>query len=292
MLSVNIIHYILGSHQVTVGQDNLLAVSQATCHRILKNVIIAMDKYLLGKFVVFPTDDTELTRLKQTFFQQFNIPGVIGAIDCTHVAILSPPKDVEHVYLNRKGYHSKNVQLICDIELRIFNVNARFGGSTHDAFIWKRSQVRQHLMQKYENGSRNMFLLGDGGYPTEPWLLVPYSRTVRQSQIDFNTAHCKARNPIERCNGCLKSRFRCLSKDSFLRYEKDFCGQIINCCVIIHNFLVSNKYPVADILDENVNNENNDPFDAADRFGHDDDNDGLLDVGRRERENIVNNYFN
>ena len=92
-----------------------------------------------------------------------------------------PPKDIEHVYLNRKGYHSKNVQLICDLELRIFNVNARFGGSTHDAFIWKRSQVRRFLKQRYDNGNRNTYLLGDGGYPTEPWLLVPYARTVGQA---------------------------------------------------------------------------------------------------------------
>lgn len=278
---------------MTVGQDNLLAVSQATCHRILRNVILAMDKYLLGRFVVFPTTDAELARIKQRFFQQFNIPGVIGAIDCTHVAILSPSKDVEHVYLNRKGYHSKNVQLICDLDLRIFNVNARFGGSTHDAFIWKRSQVRRYLQQRYENGSRNTYLLGDGGYPTEPWLLVPFSRTARQSEINFNTAHCKARNPVERCNGCLKSRFRCMSLDSLLRYEKDFCGQIINCCVIIHNFLVYNKYPVEDILDENLTNEGNDIVQGAgaEHFGYDDDNEGLLNVGRRERENIVNNYF-
>lgn len=251
-----------------------------------------MDKYLLGRFVVFPTTDAELARIKLQFFQQFNIPGVIGAIDCTHVAILSPSKDVEHVYLNRKGYHSKNVQLICDIDLRIFNVNARFGGSTHDAFIWKRSQVRQYLKRRYDTGSRNTYLLGDGGYPTEPWLLVPFSRTTRQAEIDYNTAHCKARNPVERCNGCLKSRFRCISRDSLLRYEKDFCGQIVNCCVIIHNFLVNNKFPVEEILDENLINEGNDVIVQAEHFGHDDDNDGLLNVGRRERESIVNNYFN
>lgn len=60
--------------------------------------------------------------------------GIIGAIDCTHVTIKNPGKDIEHVYYcHRKKTHTKNVQLVCDSNLRVLNVNARFGGSTHDA---------------------------------------------------------------------------------------------------------------------------------------------------------------
>lgn len=41
-------------------------------------------------------------------------PNVIGTIDCTHVAIISPkvdhPVNPAVAYLNRKGFHSINVQ--------------------------------------------------------------------------------------------------------------------------------------------------------------------------------------
>lgn len=44
------------------------------------------------------------------------MPGVIGCIDCTHVAIVAPPVNDEHhperIYINRKNYHSLNVQLV------------------------------------------------------------------------------------------------------------------------------------------------------------------------------------
>lgn len=39
------------------------------------------------------------------------ISGVIGAIDGTHVAITTPYVD-EHLYVNRKRYHSLNVMVV------------------------------------------------------------------------------------------------------------------------------------------------------------------------------------
>lgn len=50
------------------------------------------------------------------FYEKYGIPGVIGVIDGTHIAIVPPKSDdpiyPEHVYVNRKGYHSINTQLV------------------------------------------------------------------------------------------------------------------------------------------------------------------------------------
>lgn len=50
------------------------------------------------------------------FNEDFNFPGVIGCVDCTHVAIFTPTINddefPENIYVNRKGYHSINVQLV------------------------------------------------------------------------------------------------------------------------------------------------------------------------------------
>ena len=50
------------------------------------------------------------------YYEKFQFPGIIGCIDCTHVAIFPPgitdEEHPEHLYVNRKGYHSINVQLV------------------------------------------------------------------------------------------------------------------------------------------------------------------------------------
>ena len=51
------------------------------------------------------------------FYNKYGFPGVVGCVDCTHVAIVPPKKNCptypEHIYVNRKGYHSINVQIVC-----------------------------------------------------------------------------------------------------------------------------------------------------------------------------------
>nr|CAI5865662.1 unnamed protein product [Callosobruchus analis] len=42
-----------------------------------------------------------------------HLPDIIGAIDCTNIAIAQTPIEV-HNYNNRKAHHSKKVQIVTD----------------------------------------------------------------------------------------------------------------------------------------------------------------------------------
>jgi hypothetical protein len=48
---------------------------------------------------------------------------------------------------------------ICDSDLNILNVDATFGGASHDSFIWSNSEINNHLQQLYQSGER-IWLLG------------------------------------------------------------------------------------------------------------------------------------
>lgn len=57
----------------------------------------------------------------------FHFPGIIGALDCTHISIITPPAyDAEYpgrVYFNRKGYASINTQIVIFIVLYLVSLH-------------------------------------------------------------------------------------------------------------------------------------------------------------------------
>ncbi|XP_026820365.1 putative nuclease HARBI1 [Rhopalosiphum maidis] len=49
---------------------------------------------------------------------------------------------------------------------------------------------------------------------------------------------------IERCNGVLKMRFRCLLKDRILHYKPEKVSSLINACVVLYNMCIANNVPM------------------------------------------------
>ncbi|GBN19969.1 Putative nuclease HARBI1 [Araneus ventricosus] len=153
--------FAFGCYQKKVGNDYLIQVSQSSVSNCIRQVSEAMTNNLLRKYVKFPDDQSTQNAIKDEFFEYC---GVLGAIDCTHVAIVAPPDDGFHHeknYVNRKGWHSINVQIVCDMNMKILNVVARFPGCSHDAFIWQACNLRK----AFDYGRK---IHGDG------WLLGKY----------------------------------------------------------------------------------------------------------------------
>ncbi|CAI6356645.1 unnamed protein product [Macrosiphum euphorbiae] len=242
-----------GSYQSPIGNSRYAALSQPTVSRCISEVVEALNHpQIFNEWVKFPKNLNEITEIRNEFYRETGFPGVIGCIDCTHVAIVSPSTNLnlnenqnpEHIYVNRKGYHSINVQLICDSKLRMLNVNARFPGSTHDTYIWNNSLVLPVLKELYRRNYDNFYLLGDSGYPLRQWLLTPISNPTTDAENFFNSKQMSTRRIIERCNGVLKMRFRCLLKDRILHYKPEKASSIINACVVLHNMCISNNVPM------------------------------------------------
>ncbi|KAJ8944584.1 hypothetical protein NQ314_009455 [Rhamnusium bicolor] len=210
-----------GSYQRVIGNCYALSMAQNTVSNCVNEVSSLMVRHMSDNWIVFPSTPEEKLAIKETFMNRTNFPGVIGAVDCTHVAIIAPSQE-EHNYVNRKGYHSKNIQVVCDYNLKIINCNPQFPGSTHDSYIWRVSQVQTELERCFNDGDYNSWLLGDSGYPQQPWLMTPVLNAVPGSpEEQYNNVHAAARNCVERCFGVLKGRFRCLLGELTLRYSPE-----------------------------------------------------------------------
>lgn len=270
-----------GSYQRSVSQDLFVAMSQSSLCRYIHEVSEAIVVNLANNYIKFP-EEQERNSIKSQFFNKFGMPGVIGLIDCTHVSILRPSTNVEQAYYAvRKASHTKNVQIVCDFDLRIRSIYPRFGGSSHDSFIWNGCGLRAMLQDEHAARPKNSWLLGDSGYGQQPWLFTPIRNTHNEREERYNAAHQKARHPIERCIGVLKSRFRCLCKQRVLMYSPVKSGKIIIACAVLHNIMIEHNYPLPDFLE--------DEDEAGD---HNDVIDGIVAENANDiRTRIINTYF-
>ncbi|XP_067623753.1 putative nuclease HARBI1 [Eurosta solidaginis] len=227
-----------GAYQHLIGQDRHTGMAQQTFSRCMFEVCSAIEKVLCKKHIEFPLSEAKKNEANRSFCSACGIPGVIGAVDGTHIQLVRPARD-EHLYFNRKLKQSINATVICDHKMRIRAVDGRFGGASHDSHVWSLSSERACLKANFENGDRGVRILGDSGYPLEPWLLTPYRNAAENSnEIFFNDKFGKGRSLIERTFGVLKGRFRCLLAARELHYTPEKVVQILNVCCALHNICI------------------------------------------------------
>ena len=221
--------YATGLFQKDVA--DLHGISQPSVSRAVTGVSAAIAR-VAKNYIALPASN--LTQIMKDFGQLADMPNVVGCIDGTQIPI-SAPHDNEHLYVCRKGFHAINVQVVCDAQLRLTNIVAKWPGSTHDSFMWTNSALYQRMR------ANNMgWLLGDSGYPLSPVLLTPVARPSSRAEEEYNTAHKRTRNTVERAIGLLKMRFRCLHKTGgCLQSPPETCVIIITACAVLHNICIN-----------------------------------------------------
>lgn len=166
------------------------------------------------------------------FYNIAKFPRVIGALDCTHIKISSPGGEHAETFRNRKGYMSINVQAICDANLLITDIVARWPGSAHDERIFCSS--RRNAM--FEMGVyRDSVLVADSGYMNRDYIMMPLDRVLTPEEALFNESQIRTRNPVERLFGIWKKRFPVLALG--IRVDLKNCLPIIVATAVLHNVL-------------------------------------------------------
>ncbi|XP_045115832.1 putative nuclease HARBI1 [Portunus trituberculatus] len=226
------------------GDD--FGVSQPTISRVIWQTITALTApRVFHQFLKFPLTRQEVQRKQVEFMAIAGFPGVVGVIDGTHVRIVAP-KDDKYAYVNRKRYHSINVQVVFDATYKILDIVAKWPGSVHDARILNESGLKMLFEDNYV--PQPCHLLGDSGYPFKQWLLTPYTnRQLAGPQANYNRAHKRTRSVVERGIEQWKRRFHVLHNE--VRVAPDKVCKVIYACAILHNFCKNRGIPLPDADD-------------------------------------------
>nr|CAI5851842.1 unnamed protein product [Callosobruchus analis] len=214
MVLVILRYYATGNFLKTVGDS--VGIDKATASRIVWKVTRAIAG-LYHQFIKLPRTPPEFKGISQEFYTVARFPKCIGALDCTHVIIISPGRNNAEIFRNRKGFFSFNVQAICDSNCMFQDVVYHWPGSTHNSHIFANSNVRA----RFEHGEFDeSVLVGDSGYANKNYLITPLHNPVTRQEQLFNESQIRTRNCIERKFGQWKRRFPILAFEIRLKVEK------------------------------------------------------------------------
>ncbi|KAI7799359.1 putative nuclease HARBI1, partial [Triplophysa rosa] len=130
MVCVTLRWFASGSFLYSVGDAENLNKGTICC--TIRRVCLAL-KSFSNIFITFPGHRRPLY-IKEELYKIAAFPNIIGAVDCTHIRIKSPSGEHEGDYVNRKSFHSINVQ-------------AKWPGSVHDSRVFQASPIYERLSQ-------------------------------------------------------------------------------------------------------------------------------------------------
>ena len=122
--------------------------------------------------------------------------------------------------------------------------------------------------------------------------MTPVLHAVEGSPEEhFSRRLTTVRSLIERVNGVLKMRFRCLLRHRVLHYSPEFFSKIINACCVLHNMCIEYNVPEPEPEEQDANVD----FGLADpqaNLPENVQNNLDLQAGRQMRNRIIEYLWN
>ena len=242
-----ILLWYLGNIEPYTSIGERFGIAPSAAFNTVKRVSQALVDNYVGEFIKWPTGN-RYEDVMARFEEKHGIPGVVGAIDGTHIPIKAPTENQQD-YINRKKFHSIILQAICDSEMIITDAFCRYPGRCHDARVFRNSPIYDEVSVNRDNFfPGNSHLIGDSVYPLLTWLLAPFKNfgNLTRRQRSYNYKHSSTRMAVEHCFGTLKGQFRRLQLQ--LDADVSVIPVIVLTTCILHNLAILNHEEIGDWL--------------------------------------------
>lgn len=149
---------------------------------------------------------------------QRGLPGCIGSIDCTRWKWTSCPKALHGEYQAYKKTRSIVIEAVCDEDLRTYHWFVGAPGNLNDSNVWHESPLKDAILEGkrppanrrfsvYGRERSMLYYLADGIYPSDPFLVSPFSNPNSKKQKTFNRRQGAVRKDVERLFAVVIARF-------------------------------------------------------------------------------------
>ena len=185
------------------------------------------------------------------FFEKWNYPCCIGALDGKHIAILQFQNSGSE-YFNYKHFFSIVLLALVDANYKFVDINVGASVRAGDAGIYTDSDLKKALDENSLNLPKptsihgiarkkiHYHIVGDDAYSLSLQMMKPYPhRNMDKAKRIFNYCLSRARRVVENAFGILANRFHLFLTTTDLSPEKVKDLIMAACC--LHNFMIEHN---------------------------------------------------
>ncbi len=215
--------------------------------------------------------------IAQEFYNKWNFPNCVGALDGKYIQIRQP-KYSSSAFYNYKGFFSIVLMALVDANYRFLYIDVGANGRNNDASVFNACSLSTFLQRELSTGlleskalpGRAMLMpkcvVADEIFALKPYLMKPFpGQQLTQERRIFNYRLSRARRVVENAFGIMASRFGIF--ESLINVEPHKAEVIVLTCCALHNFLCTKSLPTyapEGLLDVEDTSQN-DPYLTAGR---------------------------
>lgn len=223
-------------------------IGESTVYNIIKETSRVATKVLTPMYLKPPKEE-DWKEIATGFWNRWNFPNCVGAIDGKHFVIRAPPNSGT-LYFNYKKSYSVVLLAACDYQYKFTIVDYGAYGSASDGGIFAQSEFGKCLNSKDLNipvkncklplsdVEMPYYFVADEAFPLSKRIMRPYpGQFLNEKKSIFNYRLSRARRVIENTFGILVSRWRIFQ--SVICFKPEHTDTIIMAAINLHNFLMT-----------------------------------------------------
>lgn len=185
-------------------------------------------------------------KVADRYWELWNLPNCVGAIDGKHIKIKAPPNSGSSFY-NYKGYFSIVLMAVSDADGLFLSVDIGEYGRNSDGRALKESEFGKALFNDqlslpeptYLPGEEDIFpyyFVADEAFPLTDHIMRPYPRRqLTNERRIYNYRISRGRKSVECAFGMMVSKFRLLETPIHCGVNNIDC--IVQAVCVLHNFI-------------------------------------------------------
>lgn len=238
-------------------------VGASTVALIVSETVTAIWDELKPVHMPSPTRET-FRSASDDFYNLWNFPNCLGAIDGKHVRTRCPSKSGSMFY-NYKRYFSIVLQAVVDAHYKFLTINVGGHGKQSDGGTFQASGLYRALVEEKlhipdptplpnSNVVAPFVFIADEAYPLMTHVLKPYSGTNLPLDEDcFNKRLSRCRKTVECAFGILVAKWRLLNKE--IETDVLLADRIVKCVCVLHNTIIDKEGMVQNLTEVTVENQ-------------------------------------